>query len=106
MAAVKGYQLLDKKTAMKEFSIISQKQTFAYQAKFFLNAFWKEYSKEAENVFAFTAEFADLHKKGVKGANLDEFEAHRLLEKQGNVLTVIEMRTGKLYLHSLSIIYF
>ena len=97
MAAVKGYQLLDKKSALKEFSILSQKQSFAYQAKFFLNAFWKEHSKDAENVFAFTQQFVELHKKGAKGSCLDEFEAHRLLEKQGNVLTVIEMRTGICY---------
>ena len=85
-------QVMDKKTAMKEFAAVGQKQNFAYQAKFFLNAYWKEHSKEAETVFEFTQQFIELNKKGAKGSVLDEFQAHRLLEKQGTVLTVVAMR--------------
>eukprot|EP01084_Bolivina_argentea_P190839 327839_1 len=78
---------------MKQFATLGQKQTYAFQAKFFLNAFWKEHGKEAETIWEFTHQFIELDKKkSENGSNLDEFQAHRLLEKQGNVLTVIEMR--------------
>mmetsp|Transcript_37023 Transcript_37023/g.59303 ORF Transcript_37023/g.59303 Transcript_37023/m.59303 type:complete len:235 (-) Transcript_37023:215-919(-) len=82
----------DKKTMMKEFANLGQKQAYSYQAKFFLNAFWKEFSNDAEKVWEFTHQFIELDKKGEKGSCLDEFQAHRLLEKQGTVLTVVEMR--------------
>ena len=85
-------QQMDKQTCMKEFAKLGQKNPYSYQAKFFLNAFWKEHSKEAENVFKFTQEFIELDKKKEKGSCLDEFQSHRLLEKQGTVLTVVEMR--------------
>eukprot|EP00486_Rosalina_sp_Unknown_P002152 CAMPEP_0201568334 /NCGR_PEP_ID=MMETSP0190_2-20130828/9358_1 /ASSEMBLY_ACC=CAM_ASM_000263 /TAXON_ID=37353 /ORGANISM="Rosalina sp." /LENGTH=113 /DNA_ID=CAMNT_0047989321 /DNA_START=109 /DNA_END=447 /DNA_ORIENTATION=- len=78
----------------KEFAKLGQKTNYANQAKFFLNAFWKEHGKEAENIWVFTQEFIELDKKSEKGSNLDEFDAHRLLEKQGTVLTVIEMRNA------------
>jgi len=78
----------------KEFARLGQKTNYANQAKFFLNAYWKEYGKEAENVWQFTQQFIELDKKSECGSNLDEFDAHRLLEKQGTVLTVIEMRTA------------
>eukprot|EP01083_Nonionella_stella_P238329 835233_1 len=83
---------MDKKTLMKEFATLGQKQNYAYQAKFFLNAYWKEYSKEADTIWTFTHQFIELDKKSSKGSCLDEFQSHRLLEKQGKTLTVIEMR--------------
>eukprot|EP00485_Elphidium_margaritaceum_P012529 CAMPEP_0202690222 /NCGR_PEP_ID=MMETSP1385-20130828/5274_1 /ASSEMBLY_ACC=CAM_ASM_000861 /TAXON_ID=933848 /ORGANISM="Elphidium margaritaceum" /LENGTH=221 /DNA_ID=CAMNT_0049345457 /DNA_START=109 /DNA_END=774 /DNA_ORIENTATION=- len=77
---------------MKEFARIGQKTDYSFQAKFFLNAYWKEFAKEAETVWEFTHQFIELDKKSDKGSCLDEFQAHRLLEKQGTVLTVVEMR--------------
>jgi hypothetical protein len=82
----------DKKTMMKEFANLGQKNPYSYQAKFFLNAYWKEFGAEAEKVWEFTHQFMELDKKGERGSCLAEFEAHRLLEKQGTVLTVVEMR--------------
>merc|ERR1712154_618133 len=83
---------LSKGALMKEFARLGQKESYATQAKFFLNAYWKEHEKEKDNVWEFTHQFIELDKKGENGKNLDEFQAHRLLEKQGTVLTVIEMR--------------
>lgn len=77
---------------MKEFALVGKKNNFSNQAKFFLNAYWKEYSSEAENVWAFTHDFISIAKKSSNGSTLDEFEAHRLLEKQGQTLTVVAMR--------------
>ena len=60
--------------------------------QFFLNAFWKELSDQAEDVWTFTQQFVELDKKSERGSSLDELEAHRLLEKQGEVMTVVAMR--------------
>eukprot|EP00483_Globobulimina_turgida_P007185 UN07199 len=92
MAEQKEPPQMDNKTLMREFANLGQKHNYAYQAKFFLNAYWKEYSKEADTVWTFCHEFIELDKKSERGANLDEFQSHRLLEKQGTVLTVVEMR--------------
>eukprot|EP01084_Bolivina_argentea_P190838 327837_1 len=79
------------KALMKEFAALGQKH-YSHQAQFFLNAYWAEYSKEADTIWQLTHQFMELDKKGETGSCLDEFEAHRLLEKQGSCLTVIEMR--------------
>jgi len=68
-------------------------KTYDDQAKFFLNAFWREYSGEAENVWKYAQKIIELdHEKGKKGADLDEFSAHRFLEQMGETKRVIELR--------------
>eukprot|EP01084_Bolivina_argentea_P217415 369142_1 len=82
------------KTLMKEFATLGQKKNYAYQAQFFLNAYWREHSDKVDKVWEFTHQFMELDKKGSAGKNLNEFDSHRLLEKQGTVLTVIAMRNA------------
>merc|ERR1719192_2908316 len=94
MAQEEKQEPMSKKQLMKEFAALGQKKNYAYQAQFFLNAYWKEFASEVDEVWEFTHDFIELDKKGASGCTLDEFEAHRLLEKQGTVLTVIEMRNA------------
>jgi len=75
-----------------DFKAASSKH-YADQAKFFLNAFWKECSKEAENVWKFTLKFIELDiEQGKDGHDLDEFNAHRFLEFFGDTKRVVELR--------------
>lgn len=63
------------------------------QGKFFLNAFWKEFSGEAEKVWAWCRQFEDLDLDKKKAGNdLDEFTSHRFLEKNGETKGVVELR--------------
>jgi len=68
------------------------------QAIWFLNAFWKsgpnfsEDLGEAENVWSYCNRCIDLDRKGEEGSELDEFQAHRLLEAINETLTVRDMR--------------
>eukprot|EP00484_Ammonia_sp_Unknown_P025896 CAMPEP_0197040442 /NCGR_PEP_ID=MMETSP1384-20130603/17132_1 /TAXON_ID=29189 /ORGANISM="Ammonia sp." /LENGTH=241 /DNA_ID=CAMNT_0042471197 /DNA_START=29 /DNA_END=754 /DNA_ORIENTATION=+ len=79
---------------LKLFSEIGAKYDYKHQAIFFLNAFWAEYGeKEAETVWGYVQTAGELDKKkGSAGNALDEFEAHRFLEKYGKPLTVVAMR--------------
>jgi len=68
-------------------------KTYENQAKFFLNAFWTELSKEAENIWKYTHQMIQLDtQNGKAGSDLDEFNAHRFLELMGTVLRVVELR--------------
>lgn len=59
-------------------------KTYEDQGKFFLNAFWKEYSEEAENIWSYAQKIIALDtQKGKQGSDLDEFNAHRFLEQMG-----------------------
>jgi len=63
------------------------------QAIFFLNAFWTEVGSEAESVWQRHAKFVALDtEKGAAGSDLDEFNAHRLLESFGETKTVAGLR--------------
>lgn len=54
------------------------KQPYENQAKLFLNAFWSEHQKDAEDVWKFTHMFVELDdEKKKNGSDLDEFKAHR-----------------------------
>eukprot|EP01090_Pellita_catalonica_P016686 TRINITY_DN4846_c0_g1_i1.p1 TRINITY_DN4846_c0_g1~~TRINITY_DN4846_c0_g1_i1.p1 ORF type:complete len:328 (+),score=105.36 TRINITY_DN4846_c0_g1_i1:35-985(+) len=68
--------------------------TYKEQAVWFLNAYWKQFAeKEAENIWTWKHmmdEF-DLENKA-QGHKLDELNAHRFLEKNGETLTVLKMR--------------
>jgi len=63
------------------------------QAQAFLNAYWTETSSSAETVWEWTHMFIEIdseHKE--EGINLDEFQAHRFVEKLGRTMTVVEFR--------------
>jgi flagellar biosynthesis GTPase FlhF len=68
-------------------------RTYAGQAKWFLNGFWKEHEKDAEAIWEMVNNAIKIdHRKGKEGNELDEFEAHRFLEGLGETLTVKDMR--------------
>jgi len=74
------------------------------QAIYFLNAFWDEHEKDAENVWKWAHKFIDLektkwdvdHKDGkeayTQGADVDEVLAHKVLESFGETLTALQLR--------------
>lgn len=79
------------------------------QAKWWLNGFWADGAEaEAENIYKIVDKFIELewderrilgagalakaHAERKMGADLDEMKAHRLLEAQGEVLTVMALR--------------
>jgi len=67
--------------------------TYIEQSKAFLNAYWHEYQNDAESVWDWTHEFITLdHEKGKEGSDLDEFNAHRFLEKLGETKTIKDLR--------------
>jgi len=74
----------------KEFST----KPYADQGKAFLNAYWNEHQKEAEDIWNWAHKFAelDLDKKEA-GVDLDEFNAHRFLESLQETKTVRQMRS-------------
>jgi chromosome segregation ATPase len=70
-------------------------KTYKEQAIWWLNGFWEHdgAQKEAETIWGITNLFIKLdEKKGKTGNELDEMNAHRLLETMGETLTVVEMR--------------
>eukprot|EP01120_Amphizonella_sp_Union-15-10_P002641 TRINITY_DN12952_c0_g1_i1.p1 TRINITY_DN12952_c0_g1~~TRINITY_DN12952_c0_g1_i1.p1 ORF type:complete len:323 (-),score=118.51 TRINITY_DN12952_c0_g1_i1:172-1140(-) len=79
-------------SASKKFKDFATR-TYAAQAKAFLNAYWKEGSKDAENIWKWSLKFAELDiENGKEGKDLDEFAAHRFLEWLGETKTVKQMR--------------
>eukprot|EP01122_Echinamoeba_exundans_P008933 TRINITY_DN3046_c0_g1_i1.p3 TRINITY_DN3046_c0_g1~~TRINITY_DN3046_c0_g1_i1.p3 ORF type:complete len:243 (+),score=102.96 TRINITY_DN3046_c0_g1_i1:2604-3332(+) len=66
---------------------------YAEQAQAFLNAYWGEHEKDAEQIWKWTNQFIELdHEKKAEGCDLDEFNAHRFLEKAGETKRVVELR--------------
>jgi len=66
---------------------------YSEQSQSFMNAYWDEINADAELLWGFTHQFIDLdHEKGKEGCDLDEFNAHRFLEKLGETKTVKQMR--------------
>jgi len=58
-----------------------------------LNAFWAECSGEAENVYKYWQKIVALDtEKKKEGCDLDEFNAHRFLEQNGETKRVVELR--------------
>lgn len=84
----------DEKAKLKALSSLPYKD----QAVAFLNAFWtrglnlKDNPEYREQIWACKERCVKLDKKGEKGFELDEFNAHRLLEATEGALTVQEMR--------------
>jgi hypothetical protein len=79
----------------------ANKQSYATQAKLFLNAFWDQEQARAEEVWDFHLKYikTDLHLKGVnfpnpskEGTQLNEHGFHYFLEKNIKPLTVLEAR--------------
>jgi len=63
------------------------------QAKWYLNGFWDQAEKEAENIWKVTQKFIELDTdKKKEGTELDEFQAHKFLESLGETLTVVKLR--------------
>ncbi|KAL6066290.1 hypothetical protein QOT17_009710 [Balamuthia mandrillaris] len=64
------------------------------QAIWFLNGFWVDFAKdEADKIWGYVNLLAELdEKKKAHGNAVDEFQAHRFLEKIGETLTVQSMR--------------
>ena len=67
-------------------------KNFTEQAKWFLNGFWDDVSNDAEFIWKCVHLCHEISKNKAKGNELDEFEAHRFLEKLGETLSVAEMR--------------
>lgn len=66
---------------------------YSAQAQAFLNAYWDAHHEEAEKVWKMCKIMEELDTdSGANGAEVDEFKAHRFLEKLGETLTVIEFR--------------
>jgi len=78
---------------LKEKFDILTARNYAGQAKWFLNGFWKEHEKDAEQIWEFVHTAIKIdHRRAKEGNELDEFEAHRFLETLGETLTVKDMR--------------
>eukprot|EP00483_Globobulimina_turgida_P002726 UN02731 len=93
MAEMKKQAPVGKQENLKLFCVVGRDYNYKKQAIFFLNAYWTEHGKNAEDVWQFILTANELDKKkGDTGHCLDEFEAHRFLEKFGQTLTVVAMR--------------
>eukprot|EP01122_Echinamoeba_exundans_P013665 TRINITY_DN5_c0_g2_i1.p1 TRINITY_DN5_c0_g2~~TRINITY_DN5_c0_g2_i1.p1 ORF type:complete len:381 (+),score=174.43 TRINITY_DN5_c0_g2_i1:49-1191(+) len=68
-------------------------KTYKEQGVAFLNAYWSEVQKDAEEVWRWVHMFVELDvQKKAEGSDLDEFNAHRFLEKVQETKTVKELR--------------
>jgi len=88
---------------IEQFKEVTSK-THKEQAIYFLNAFWAEHEKDAEDVWKWTQKFIELekgvwdaeHKEDKKaytqGADLNEVLAHKVLESFGETLTALKLR--------------
>jgi len=79
---------------IKEFASVNKSQVYKQQGQFFLNAFWKEFGKQAEEVWEVALQFQKLDPKAEKGNALNEVESARLLEVRAQTLTVLERRAA------------
>lgn len=87
---------LEGKDDMEKLMKLNNK-TYGEQAQWFLNAFWKKiYGSNEEGrkrVWAYAHTMIELDcQKGKNGSDLNEFDAHRFLEKHETTMTVKEMR--------------
>ena len=76
-----------------KFQVLCAK-TYKEQAVWFLNAFWDDHSKEAENIWQYVLKCNELDAEHhAEGHGLDEMVAHVFLERFKETLTVRELRT-------------
>lgn len=68
---------------------------YSDQAVYFLNTTWETHGEQdAEKVWAYADSFGELDEKnGKEGCELDELSSHKFLERNGETLTVRELRT-------------
>jgi len=88
---------------IEQFKEVTSK-THEEQAIYFLNAFWAEHEKDAEDVWKWTQKFIELEKAAwntehkdektpyKQGADLNEVLAHKVLESFGEPLSAIKLR--------------
>ena len=69
-------------------------KTYGAQAKWFLNAWWSNAplniganKSKVEQVWVFTKAMEELDSSGSAGSSLEQFTAHRFLEKNASALT-------------------
>eukprot|EP00483_Globobulimina_turgida_P012297 UN12319 len=93
MAEMKKQAPVGKQENLKLFAEIGRDYNYKKQSIFFLNAYWTEHGKNAENVWEYLLTANELDQKlHDAGHAMNEFEAHRFLEKFGQTLTVVAMR--------------
>jgi len=84
-------EVIDDKLRNK-FKDVTRKVYFE-QAHWYLNAFWVDGAeKEAEEVWTTAHKFVELDKKKKNGNELNEVEAHHLLQQGGKTMTALELR--------------
>jgi chromosome segregation ATPase len=67
--------------------------TYIDQAKAFMNAYWMTVEGDAEEIWNWTHQFIELDiDQGKEGHDLDEFNAHRFLERLGETKTIRDLR--------------
>jgi len=82
----------NKARIMDKFKIFTA-LTYVEQGKAFLNAYWDEISGDSESIWDYGNQFIELDiEKGKEGSDLDEFNAHRFLERLGETKTIKQMR--------------
>lgn len=77
----------------EQFKVVTAK-TYKDQAIFFLNAYWDDHQEDGEKLWGQVLLMSELDEKnGKEGSDLDELKAHIFLEKQGDTMTVLQLRT-------------
>jgi DNA repair ATPase RecN len=66
-------------------------KTYKEQAIFFLNAYWDEHNADGEKMWDQVKLMEELD-AGNNGSDLDEMKSHIYLEKQGESMTVLQLR--------------
>jgi len=80
-------------TDMEKLKELSSRK-YSEQAVYFLNTTWDTHGeKDAEKIWTYAESFAELDEKnGKEGCELDELSSHKFLERNGETLTVRELR--------------
>jgi len=73
---------VDPETA-NQLNAITRTFTYSQQGAFFLNAYWREYGEEAEQIWEWSMKFAELDNKKKNGIALDEVKARQFLQEIG-----------------------
>lgn len=60
---------------------VSRSKNYYDQAAFFLNAYWNEHGKDAEEIFTICKRMAELDNKGDEGHSLDEVKSRQVLQE-------------------------
>ncbi len=94
-AVLQSEMALTGETDMAKLKALSAKP-YKDQAVWFMNAYWDKFykpdEKARETLWSWTQIFIQLDPKKKKGCELNEFDAHRFLERIGETLSVRDMR--------------